>query len=296
MRYRTACIVVLLLTISSKSSAQFPWQKPLPPRSKKAVAIILGPTTRKEPSRDLNIVWVWGIDRNHEEGAHEFVKARDLLVGLLEAVPRVTIDTAKLFPTKSQWAKADLVVFYVQLQALKKEDFDLMDDYLRRGGGLIVIHAAMISSGDDVAKRFGLAWDRKTTRWGVLPIPSKVNTEIDHEIFRGFPGSIELVDELYWNLAGDLKEITVLATSQAGPPFALKGPPTSDQLDGKSWPLFWTKQVGKGRVFGSIPGHNLFTFNDAYFRIILLRAMAWTMNESFDPFKPLVTKGIKLRP
>jgi len=27
----------------------------------------------------------------------------------------------------------------------------------------------------------------------------------------------------------------------------------------------------------------------AAFRIILLRAMAWTMYESFDPFKPLVT-------
>jgi len=286
---------VLLLTIASTSSAQFPWQKP-PPRSNKAVADILGPTTEKEPSRDLNVVWVWGIDRTHAEGTHEFVKAKDLFVGLLKAVPRVTVDTARLFPAKSQWEKADLVVFYAQLQPLKKQDFDLMDGYLRRGGGLIVIHAAMISSGDEVAQRFGLAWDRKATRWGVLPIPSKVNTEIDHEIFRGFPESIELVDELYWNLGGDLNEITVLATSQAGPPFASKGPPTSDQLDGKSWPLFWTKQIGKGQVFGSIPGHNLFTFNDAYFRIILLRAMAWAMNESFDPFKPLVTKGIKLRP
>ena len=28
---------------------------------------------------------------------------------------------------------------------------------------------------------------------------------------------------------------------------------------------------------------------DPYFRIILLRAMAWAMQESFDPFKPLVT-------
>jgi len=26
----------------------------------------------------------------------------------------------------------------------------------------------------------------------------------------------------------------------------------------------------------------------------LLQAMAWAMNESFDPFKPLVTKGIEL--
>ena len=36
-------------------------------------------------------------------------------------------------------------------------------------------------------------------------------------------------------------------------------------------------------------GHDYFTFNDSYFRIILLRAMAWTVRKSFDPFKPLVT-------
>ncbi len=36
---------------------------------------------------------------------------------------------------------------------------------------------------DDVAQRFGLAWDRKATRWGVLLILLKVNTEINHEIF-----------------------------------------------------------------------------------------------------------------
>ncbi len=82
--------------------------------------------------------------------------------------------------------------------------------------------------------------------------------------FRGFPESIELVDKLYRNLGGDLNEITVLATSQAGTSFASKGPPTSGQLDGKSWPLFLAKQIGKGRVSGLIPGHNLFTFNDAH--------------------------------
>ncbi len=51
----------------------------------------------------------------------------------------------------------------------------------------------------------------------------------------------------------------------------------------------WTKVVGRGKVFATNLGHNYFTFNDPYFRIILLRSMAWTMNESFDPFKPLVT-------
>jgi len=46
-------------------------------------------------------------------------------------------------------------------------------------------------------------------------------------------------------------------------------------------------------VFVTGAGHNYFTFNDPYFRIILLRAMAWTMKESFDPFKPLVTLHLK---
>jgi len=256
----------------------------------------LGPATQREPSRDLNIVWVWSIDRDHPPGAHEFVKAMALFVDLLKIVPRVTIDTAKLFPTKAQWEKADLVVLFALLPAFSAEHFGPMDEHLRRGGGIILIHAAMISAGEETAKRFGLAWDREATLWGALPRPIKVNTRADHEIFRGFPPEIDLVDELYWDLMGNLDEITILATSQAGPVNASDRPPTPDQLDGKSWPVFWTKQIGKGRVFGSLPGHNFFTFNDPYFRIILLRAMAWTMNASFDPFKPVVTKGVELGP
>jgi len=69
----------------------------------------------------------------------------------------------------------------------------------------------------------------------------------------------------------------------------LPAPPKTEELDGKAWPVMWTTEKGRGRVFCSGVGHNYFTFNDPYFRNILLRAMAWTMNESFDPFTPLVT-------
>jgi hypothetical protein len=85
-----------------------------------------------------------------------------------------------------------------------------------------------------------------------------------------------------------------MGTSPAAPSTAGQGawkPPEGglDDLDGEEWPIMWTKEVGQGKVFGTILGHNFFTFNDPLFRIILLRAMAWTMNESFGPFKPLVT-------
>jgi hypothetical protein len=41
-------------------------------------------------------------------------------------------------------------------------------------------------------------------------------------------------------------------------------------------------------------GHNLYTFQDAYLRIAFLRGLAWTMNESFNPFKKLVTDGVEV--
>lgn len=301
MRYRTAFTVVLLLTISSTSIAQFPWQKPLT-RSKKAVAEIVGPTTEKEPSRDLNIVWVWGIDKLHEKGTHEYAWVMDDYVNsLLPQVQRVTVTASMYFPKKELWEKADLVVFY--LWSREEWDYDLIDAYQNRGGGLIFIHMALMQgSGEELAKRIGMAWDHRNgaTKWGVLPTPvTLTDTVLESPIFKGFPKQFDLADEFYWHLRGEAAGITTLVTSPAGPTIAnkaLAGPPKIEDLDGKEWPVMWTKEVGRGKIFVTVAGHNYFTFNDPYFRIILLRAMAWAMNESFDPFKPLVTKGLKLGP
>ncbi|MHC4098719.1 MAG: ThuA domain-containing protein, partial [Planctomycetota bacterium] len=98
MRYRTACIVVLLLTISSTSSAQFPWQKPVK-RDPAEIKRIIGPIEKREPSRDLNIVWVWGIDKLHEKETHEYAWVMDRYVNtLLPKVPRVTVVSSMYFP------------------------------------------------------------------------------------------------------------------------------------------------------------------------------------------------------
>jgi len=294
MRYRTASAVVLLLTMSSTSSAQFGWQKPVP-RDMIQVAKIVGPITQKAPSRDLNIVWVWGIDKLHAKKTHEYAWVMDRYVNtLLPRVPRVRVTTSMFFPRKELWEKADLVVFY--LWPSRKWDYSLIDAYQKRGGGLVFIHmAVMQGSGAELSKRIGLAWDlrRDGTRWGVLPTPvTLTDTALRSPIFKGFPKKFHLADELYWRLKGDPAGITPLMTAPAGPKIAnkpLPGPPRIEELDGKKWPVMWTKEVGRGKVFVSLVGHNYFTFNDPFFRIILLRAMAWTMNESFDPFKPLVT-------
>ena len=300
MRYRTACIaVLLLLTVSSMATAQFPWQKPVK-RDPAEVKRIVGPMGKREPSRDLTIVWVWGIDKLHAKETHEYAWVMDRYVNtLLPQVPRVTVIPSMYFPRKELWEKADLVVFYLWPRG-RGWDYDLVNAYQKRGGGLIVIHMALMQgSGEDLSKCIGLAWDKRkgATKWGVLPTPvTLTDAARASPIFKGFPATFHLAEEFYWGLRGDPAGITPLVTSPAGPAIAnkpLPGPPRLEDLDGKAWPVMWTKEAGRSRVFVSGAGHNYFTFNDPYFRIILLRAMAWTMHESFDPFKPLVTLHLK---
>ena len=213
---------------------------------------------------------------------------------LLPTVPRVTVTPSMYFPKKELWEKADLVVFY--LWTREKWNYDIVDAFQKRGGGLVFIHMALMQgSGKELSERIGLAWDTRqgATKWGVLPTPVTLTpAAADSPIFKGFPPQFHLAEEFYWHLRGDLTKLTTLVTAPAGPTIANKpttGPPRLADLDGKKWPVFWTKEVGRGRVFGTTVGHNYFTFNDPYFRIILLRAMAWTVRESFDPFRPLVT-------
>ena len=73
-----------------------------------------------------------------------------------------------------------------------------------------------------------------------------------------------------------------------------------DDIEGHSdetapQPVFWTYEYGKGRVFGCVPGHYVWTFDDPYFRILLLRGMAWAAGESPYRFDSLVLRGARLR-
>jgi hypothetical protein len=292
--WRSGLIAFIALVMARPVYGQFPWQKPVK-RDPAEVKRIVGPQSQSEPSRDLHIVWVWGIDKLHEKETHEYAWIMDRYVNqLLPQIPRVTVTPSMYFPKKELWEKADLVVFYMWPRG-EGWDYDLIDAYQKRGGGLIVIHMALMQgSGEAWSQRIGLAWDLQQdgTKWGVLPTPVTLTEAArTSPIFERFPDKFDLTDEFYWELRGDTAKITPLVTSPAGPAIAnkpLPGPPKIEDLDNETWPVMWSMEVGPSRVFVSGVGHNYFTFNDLFFRIILLRAMAWAMNESFDPFKPLV--------
>lgn len=62
---------------------------------------------------------MWGHDKSHRPGAHDYLRVRDLMTGLLKTVPKVTIETAYLFPMQAQLDKADLVVMFLHLPPLR---------------------------------------------------------------------------------------------------------------------------------------------------------------------------------
>jgi type 1 glutamine amidotransferase len=59
--------------------------------------------------------------------------------------------------------------------------------------------------------------------------------------------------------------------------------------------MVWTFHHGKGRVFGTVLGHYLSTYDDPFFRIMILRAVAWSAGEPVSRLEPLATVGVRFK-
>ena len=210
-------------------------------------------------------------------------KEKRVLAGAL----KVQVSTAYGWPSKEQFTTADLIVMfcYAQWDEQRLED---LQGFLSRGGGFVILHPAVIipkgkNITDQVTKLIGLAWEYDYTRWRHGPMDLKISAA-DHPICAGLPKTIQLLDEAYWPLKGDRSKVTVLATSDETI--------SKDFDQTKPEPMFYTYEYGKGRVFSCILGHYTWTFDDPYFRILLLRGMAWAAGESPYRFDRLVMRGV----
>ena len=110
----------------------------------------------------------------------------------------------------------------------------------------------------------------------------------DHPICLGLPRQIEFNDETYWPPTPEpaVPGYTVLASSVE------KVKPGANET--QSQVMFWTCQPEGGRVFGCVPGHFTWTFDDPYFRILLLRGIAWAGGSSPYRFDSLVLHGARV--
>ncbi len=270
-----------LMTFLLTRPPHMPLDSPLtapPLRTQAEVAAALaGAPEPPAATRPLNIVLVDG-PKDHGPGEHDYPAWKQAWQELLAVAENVTISTATEFPSDEQLTQADVLLFF-QKGSFAETRRGNLDAFLARGGGAVYIHWA-VNGDDDVhefAKRIGYAsWGgRIGFRHGPLTLDIH-NT--DHPVVRNFE-QIQLYDESYWKLTGDPGDVTLLATSIE---------------EGNATPQMWTREVGKGRAFVSIPGHYSWTFDDPLFRILLLRGIAWTANEPVDRFNELVPIGARM--
>jgi putative heme-binding domain-containing protein len=251
---------------------------PAPRRRAEVEAMLRGaPATAREP-RKLHVVLAAG-PKDHGPGEHDYPLWQRRWFNLLSLADGVTVSTAAGWPSPTQFARADVIVFYSNNGAWVADRARDLDAFLARGGGLVYIHYAVDGRRDveALADRIGLAWRGGASRFRHGPLQLDF-TASKHPIARNL-GKLALVDESYWNLAGDPKAVDLLA---------------SGVEEGSARPLVWTRTLEKGRVFVSIPGHYTWSFDDPLFRLLLLRGIAWTAGEPVDRFNDLATVGARV--
>lgn len=252
---------------------------------------VLNETPEKtgELSGPRKILFCWSKP-DHPKGTHSYQGFATTLAASLSELNKVEAVAVEGFPAKDLWKDADLVVFNLTQKSLSEEQLAQLDAHLAKGGALMVIHQGLVQRAgyDEWAERIGysFSWAKgdAKSKWGQGTMD--VDLESGNEILKGFPKQVTMKDELYWNLKkGSRGKITTLATTEA--PRKEGGDPEP------RWPVFWTvehpAQDGNkpGRVFCSVIGHFDQVQDSPFFRIAILRAMAWTLDEPFEPFKSL---------
>ena len=270
-----------------------------PPRTRAEVEAVLGKPAdaRTGEPRPLEILLVAG-KKDHGPGEHDYPAWQKKWEQLLAKSPGVKVTTAFDKVEPKQWDTADLAVVYLWGPNFwpQEEHLKGVDRLMARGGGLVVLHSAVIAGKDQnqqIADRLGIAYPQMIKfRHGPLALKT---ADLDHPVISKL-GTVQLVDESYWPgvESSDMKRVKVLATTPE---------------EGKERPMAWTflPQVkmapgggeGRGpreaRVFSTILGHYSWTFDDPLARVLILRGMAWAAGEPADRFNALATEGVKLR-
>jgi uncharacterized protein len=167
------------------------------------------------------------------------------------------------------------------------------EEYMKLGGGLVVIHAAdnSFSDWDEYNKMIGVGgWGGRSEKSGPMLryrnnkwVPdltpgkggmhgARVSTDVinlmpEHPIMKGLPQKwMHPTDEIYAQMRGPAENITVLASS-----FSDK----KDRGTGEFEPTLMLIDYHKGRVFHTLYGHSIEPMQGLGFQITLQRGAEW---------------------
>jgi len=232
-------------------------------------------------------VFIRAGKKSHAPGAHDFPQfLKDWVPMLNERGAKA--DGSLEFPTKEQLDQTDVLVLHAQEAGnikIGEERKNLMA-FLKRGGGLVVIHAAAVSRDHDWFKSvIGGSWKFDTTKWLEAPM-SLYFTDRENPITRDI-SNFDIDDEIYYDM-DLLPEAKILAAAYTPKNAEVKGGNKEAQQRAAEavakkkavniydiQPQIWTYEKESYRAFTCIPGHWYKNFSHNGLRTALLRGIAW---------------------
>ena len=224
-------------------------------------------------------VFIRAGPKTHGPGQHDgprFLKEwKDLLTQR-----GARVDGATNFPSATQLGEADVLVMYAADGAdIVGEQRANLEQFLKRGGGIVVIHDAICGHDAQWFKTVvGGAWEFGKSGFFEGDIALYY---LDHEnpITRG-ASNFDFDDEIYYDLQL-VPEAHILAGAYK--------PDARNRHDGRIFPSvydvapqMWTYEKDNYRAFVSIPGHMYKSFDLPHFRAVLLRGIAWAAKRPVD--------------
>ena len=213
-----------------------------------------------------------GGEEASDEKLVDLVGTPDESIDYRKGMPNVRVTTAWHWPSDEQFQTADVIVAFCYLK-WSDQRLAQVKEYLQGGGGLVLIHSATWTKpkpSDEVAELVGVG-GFQLFRHGAVSLSVQAP---EHPICAGLPETIILEDdETYWPPTPIMEGVTVLATS-------VEDKAKRGSTPRAAQPMFWCYEPDAGRVFGCVPGHCAQTFDDALFRKLLLRGIAWSAGES----------------
>ncbi|MCA9246316.1 MAG: ThuA domain-containing protein [Planctomycetales bacterium] len=227
---------------------------------------------------------------------HNWKATTPVMVAAFERAGSFQVDVATSPPSGGdmskfdpQFSKYDAVVSNYNGQMWSEKTQQALLDYVKGGGGFVVVHAANNSFGnwEEYNRMIGLGgwggrneksgpyvyfkdgeWVRDESKGGGGSHGPQHEFQIvvrnsDHPVTQGMPLSwMHAKDELYDSLRGPAAEMKILATA-----FSAKSQ--------RHEPMIFTIDYGKGRVFHTPMGHADYSMQCAGFQATLLRGTQW---------------------
>ena len=237
------------------------------------------PSLNSATALDTNLLRIVLVasKQDHGPGQHDYPRWQSKWAKLLAKLGHVELSTAWEWPSTNQWRTADLIVFYFWNHDWSTERYAQLDAYQARGGGVTLIHAAVIADSEPelLAQRIGLAAQPARSKYRHCPFD--LNLQTNSPITLRLPETLRFLDEPYWPMIGDPKRVQVLGTAR---------------IDGQTCPLVWQFEKGLGRVFGSVLGHYFWTLDDPAWRLLCLRGMAWAAKRDVESLSSLAIEEL----